>query len=84
MYVKCYTYSVKQRRVMAEEESKLNIEDVVAAYNQNIAELQKAKAMIDKMAINEAKHTVEIAERDVIIDNLKQIIVNATAPQEEE
>tara|TARA_B100001559_G_C16439666_1_gene593778 strand:+ start:232 stop:441 length:210 start_codon:yes stop_codon:yes gene_type:complete len=69
---------------MAEEESKLNIEDVVAAYNQNIAELQKAKAMIDKMAINEAKHTVEIAERDVIIDNLKQIIVNATAPQEEE
>ena len=69
---------------MAEEESKLNIEDVVAAYNQNIAELQKAKAMIDKMAINEAKHTVEIAERDVIIDNLRQIVVNATAPQEEE
>jgi|GEM_PF-4902595 len=69
---------------MAEEESKLNLEDVVNAYNQNLAELQKAKAMIDKMAINEAKHTVEIAERDVIIDNLRQILQNSAASQEEE
>jgi uncharacterized protein len=69
---------------MAKEESNVTLEEIVEAYNNNLAELQKAKAMIDKMAINEAKHTVEIAERDVVIDNLRQIIVNSAKPQEEE
>tara|TARA_A100001201_G_scaffold65147_1_gene61242 strand:+ start:160 stop:375 length:216 start_codon:yes stop_codon:yes gene_type:complete len=62
---------------MAEDNAKIDIEQVVAAYNQNLAELDKARKMIDKMAINEAKHTVEIAERDVIIDTLRDIINNA-------
>ena len=69
---------------MAEIESNVTLEEIVEAYNNNLAELQKAKAMIDKLAINEAKHTVEIAERDVVIDNLKQMIVNSTKTQEEE
>lgn len=69
---------------MTEENQEIDIEQVVAAYNQMAAELDKAKKMIDKMAINEAKHTVEIAERDVVIDNLKGIIQNAQAQSEEE
>ncbi len=69
---------------MAKVESNVTLEEIVEAYNNNLAELQKAKAMIDKLAINEAKHTVEIAERDVVIDNLKQMFVNSTKTQEEE
>ena len=69
---------------MTEENQGIDIEQVVAAYNQNLAELDKAKKMIDKMAINEARHTVEIAERDVVIDNLKAIIANAQEPVSEE
>ena len=69
---------------MTEENQEIDIEQVVAAYNQMAAELDKAKKMIDKMAINEAKHTVEIAERDVVIDNLRGIIQNAQAQSEEE
>tara|TARA_B100000927_G_scaffold257473_1_gene225413 strand:- start:3689 stop:3901 length:213 start_codon:yes stop_codon:yes gene_type:complete len=69
---------------MAEDNAKIDIEQVVAAYNQNLAELDKARKMIDKMAINEAKHTVEIAERDVIIDTLRDIINNAQNTVSEE
>ena len=40
--------------------------------------------MIDKMAMNEAKHTVEIAERDVVIDNLRAMLAQAEVSQEAE
>ena len=69
---------------MTEENQGIDLEQVVAAYNQNLAELDKAKKIIDKMAINEARHTVEIAERDVVIDNLRARLANAQTPVAEE
>ncbi len=59
------------------EQQKIEVEDLINAYNNNLAELDKLKKMIDKMAMNEARHTVEIAERDVVIDNLRAMITQA-------
>ena len=58
----------------SEQKSQISVEQLVDAFNKQKAELEMARKMIDKMAINEARHTVEIAERDVVIDNLKQQI----------
>ena len=65
------------------EQQKIEVEDLINAYNNNLAELDKLKKMIDKMAMNEARHTVEIAERDVVIDNLRAIITQAGATDSE-
>ena len=65
------------------EQQKIEVEDLINAYNNNIAELDKLKKMIDKMAMNEARHTVEIAERDVVIDNLRAMITQAGATDSE-
>ena len=59
------------------EQQKIDVEDLVKAYNNQLAEMDKLKKMIDKMAMNEARHTVEIAERDVVIDNLRAMITQA-------
>ena len=58
------------------EQQKIEVEDLIRAYNNNLGELDKLKKMIDKMAMNEARHTVEIAERDVVIDNLTNVSTN--------
>ena len=44
-----------------------------------VGEFNKQRKMIDKMAIQIAKHTVEITERDVVIDTLKSMV-----PQQED
>tara|TARA_R100001460_G_scaffold99175_3_gene142345 strand:- start:1200 stop:1427 length:228 start_codon:yes stop_codon:yes gene_type:complete len=67
-----------------EEQQKIEVEDLIRAYNNNLGELDKLKKMIDKMAMNEAKHTVEIAERDVVIDNLRAMLSQAEVSQEAE
>lgn len=64
------------RRIMAEQQ-KIEVEDLVKAFNNQVSEIDKLKKMIDKMAMNEARHTVEIAERDVVIDNLRAILQNS-------
>lgn len=58
----------------SEQKPQITVEQLVEAFNKQKADLDIARKMIDKMAINEARHTVEIAERDVILDNLKQQI----------
>ena len=65
------------------EQQKIEVEDLINAYNNNLAELDKLKKMIDKMAMNEARHTVEITERDVVIDNLRAMITQAGATDSE-
>ena len=65
------------------EQQKIEVEDLINAYNNNLAELDKLKKMIDKMAMNEARHTVEIAERDVVIANLRAMITQAGATDSE-
>ena len=65
------------------EQQEVKVEDLINAYNNNLAELDKLKKMIDKMAMNEARHTVEIAERDVVIDNLRAMITQAGATDSE-
>lgn len=59
------------------EQQKIEVEDLVKAFNNQVSEIDKLKKMIDKMAMNEARHTVEIAERDVVIDNLRAILQNS-------
>lgn len=66
------------------EQQKIDVEDLVKAYNNQLAEMDKLKKMIDKMAMNEARHTVEIAERDVVIDNLRAMITQAGVQQASE
>ena len=45
-----------------------------------VGEFNKQRKMIDKLAIQVAKHTVEITERDVVIDTLRSMIT----PQQEQ
>ena len=52
----------------------LHAEEVVAAYNNLAGENDKLRKMIDDMAIKIAKHTVEISERDVVIQTLKGML----------
>tara|TARA_B100001939_G_C16896471_1_gene597863 strand:+ start:189 stop:416 length:228 start_codon:yes stop_codon:yes gene_type:complete len=66
------------------EQQKIEVEDLIRAYNNNLGELDKLKKMIDKMAMNEARHTVEIAERDVVIDNLRAMLSQAGVSAEAE
>jgi hypothetical protein len=52
----------------------ISAEEVVAAYNNLAGENDKLRKMIDDMAIKIAKHTVEISERDVVIQTLKGML----------
>jgi hypothetical protein len=56
------------------EEANIDLQEVVNRYNNLLGEYNKQRKMIDKMAIQIAKHTVEITERDVVIDSLKGLI----------
>ncbi len=52
----------------------ISAEEVVAAYNNLAGENDKLRKMIDEMAIKIARHTVEITERDVVINTLKGML----------
>jgi len=55
------------------EEGNISTEELVNRFNALVGEFNKQRKMIDKMAIQIAKHTVEITERDVVIDTLKSM-----------
>tara|TARA_R100000742_G_C4245126_1_gene64163 strand:- start:445 stop:687 length:243 start_codon:yes stop_codon:yes gene_type:complete len=61
-------------------EGNISTEELVNRYNAIIGEFNKQRKMIDKMAIQIARHTVEVTERDVIIDTLRSMIT----PQQEQ
>ena len=52
----------------ANTEGDISTEELVNRYNTIVGEFNKQRKMIDKLAIQVAKHTVEITERDVVID----------------
>jgi hypothetical protein len=56
------------------EDAKVEIEEVVNRYNNLLGEYNKQRKMIDRMAIQVAKHTVEITERDVVIETLRSMV----------
>ncbi len=62
-------------------EGNISTEELVNRYNAIVGEFNKQRKMIDKMAIQVAKHTVEITERDVIIETLRSMV---TPAQEQE
>ena len=64
----------------SENEGNISTEELVNRYNAIIGEFNKQRKMIDKLAIQVAKHTVEITERDVVIDTLRSMVT----PQEEQ
>lgn len=68
------------------DEGNISTEELVNRFNALVGEFNKQRKMIDKMAIQIAKHTVEITERDVVIDTLKsmQLQQEDIAIQEEE
>ena len=68
------------------DEGNISTEELVNRFNALVGEFNKQRKMIDKMAIQIAKHTVEITERDVVIDTLKsmQLEQEDIAIQEEE
>ena len=55
------------------DEGNISTEELVNRFNSLVGEFNKQRKMIDKMAIQIAKHTVEITERDVVIDTLKSM-----------
>tara|TARA_B100001564_G_C20355496_1_gene540884 strand:+ start:135 stop:371 length:237 start_codon:yes stop_codon:yes gene_type:complete len=55
------------------DEGNISTEELVNRFNALVGEFNKQRKMIDKMAIQIAKHTVEITERDVVIDTLKSM-----------
>ena len=61
-------------------EGDISTEELVNRYNTIVGEFNKQRKMIDKLAIQVAKHTVEITERDVVIDTLRSMIT----PQQEQ
>ena len=61
------------------DEGNISTEELVNRFNSLVGEFNKQRKMIDKMAIQIAKHTVEITERDVVIDTLKSMV-----PQQED
>jgi|TARA_B100001059_G_C17687937_1_gene503353 CHASE3 domain sensor protein len=65
------------------EEPKIDIQEVANRYNNLLGEYNKQRKMIDKMAIKIAQHTVEITERDVVIDTLKTMIPTDKLPSAE-
>ena len=64
----------------ANTEGDISTEELVNRYNTIVGEFNKQRKMIDKLAIQVAKHTVEITERDVVIDTLRSMIT----PQQEQ
>ena len=64
----------------ANTEGDISTEELVNLYNTIVGEFNKQRKMIDKLAIQVAKHTVEITERDVVIDTLRSMIT----PQQEQ
>ena len=64
----------------SENEGNISTEELVNRYNAIIGEFNKQRKMIDKLAIQVAKHTVEITERDVVIDTLRSMVT----PQDEQ
>jgi len=81
----CYNERVKKyiRGEYMAEEAKIDIQDVVNRYNNLLGEYNKQRKMIDKMAIKVAQHTVEITERDVVIETLKSMIPTEELPAAE-
>ena len=62
---------------MTQEENaqpEISAEELVAAYNNLLGENNKLRKMIDEMAIKVARHTVEVTERDVVIDTLRGML----------
>ena len=57
-----------------ENEEKMTTEQLVENYNTLLGEYNKLKKMLDKLAIQVAQHTVEVAERDVVIDTLRDMV----------
>ena len=55
-------------------QQQITTEDLVKAYNAMIGENNKLRKVIDQMAIKVARHTVEVTERDVVIDTLKSML----------
>jgi len=58
----------------SEGQQQITTEDLVKAYNAMIGENNKLRKVIDQMAIKVARHTVEVTERDVVIDTLKSML----------
>tara|TARA_B100000900_G_scaffold409991_1_gene426875 strand:- start:3585 stop:3827 length:243 start_codon:yes stop_codon:yes gene_type:complete len=61
-------------------EDNISTEELVNRYNAIVGEFNKQRKMIDKLAIQVAKHTVEVTERDVVIETLRSMIT----PQQEQ
>lgn len=64
----------------ANTEGNISTEELVNRFNTLVGEFNKQRKMIDKLAIQVAKHTVEVTERDVVIDTLRSMIT----PQQEQ
>jgi len=61
-------------------EGNISTEELVNRFNTLVGEFNKQRKMIDKLAIQVAKHTVEVTERDVVIETLRSMIT----PQQEQ
>ena len=61
-------------------EGNISTEELVTRFNTLVGEFNKQRKMIDKLAIQVAKHTVEVTERDVVIETLRSMIT----PQQEQ
>ena len=61
-------------------EGNISTEELVNRFNTLVGEFIKQRKMIDKLAIQVAKHTVEVTERDVVIETLRSMIT----PQQEQ
>ncbi len=64
----------------ANTEGNISTEELVNRFNTLVGEFNKQRKMIDKLAIQVAKHTVEVTERDVVIETLRSMIT----PQQEQ
>jgi len=62
-------------------EAQVTAEQLVAAYNNLLAENNKLKKMVDELAIKVARHTVEVTERDVVIQSLQAGVARPQQPQ---
>ena len=61
-------------------EGNISTEELVNRFNTLVGEFNKQRKIIDKLAIQVAKHTVEVTERDVVIETLRSMIT----PQQEQ
>lgn len=64
----------------ANTEGNISTEELVNRFNTLVGEFNKQRKMIDKLAIQVAKHTVEVTERDVVIETLRSMLT----PQQEQ